>query len=399
MTDSRADRSTATRLAGPRRRWVRWAALVTAVLVLAAAGLAWHLYQKFNGNIRTDVRTAEQLEQYEAERPERPPGQAQNILLLGSDSRAGANAGYGGGDDGQRSDTTILLHLASDGQRATAVSIPRDLMAHVPRCTTPDRKQTRAKFAQFNSAFEKGGPACTIRTVEKMTGLRMDHHVVVDFDGFKRLVDAVGGVEVCVPQPVHDTKAQLTLPAGRQTLHGDDALGYVRARSAHSGLGNGSDTQRMERQQRFLGSLVKKTRSNGVLLNPTKLFPVLNSATSALTADAGLDSLTELYELVRSVRKIPEDQLRFLTVPRESYPPNINRDQLVQPDAGRLFSRLRNDQPVRTSASPTSSAAASGRDAQDNEGSGHAEGKQRKYRGSSAADDVCTTSQADNEGN
>jgi LCP family protein required for cell wall assembly len=343
-----------------RRRWLRLASLVTSVLVLAAAGIGWTLYNKLDGNIRTDVGTARELKHYEAQRPDASnggTGNAENILLLGSDSRRGGNSAYGRDTAGQRSDTAILLHIAADRRSATGVSLPRDLMVDVPACTGREGGHQQARFAQFNSAFQTGGAACAIRTVETLTGLRVDHHLVVDFTGFKSLVDTVGGVEVCLPGAVRDRDARLELPAGRQTLGGEDALGYVRARH---GLGNGSDTDRMGRQQQFLGSLVKKVRSNGVLLNPAKLYPVLHSATSALTADEGLDSLGELYELARGVRKIPEDQVRFLTVPRQSYRHDRNRDELVQPDARRLFSQLREDRTVRVGGRDGDSTGGSG---------------------------------------
>ncbi|SCK11211.1 LCP family protein [Streptomyces sp. WMMB 322] len=329
---------------GKRRLWLRTAAVGASVLVLTAAGLGWTLYNKLDGNIRTDLGTERELKQYEAQRPDPSPGKAENILLLGSDSRRGGNSRYGRDQGGQRSDTAILLHIAADRRSATGVSLPRDLMVRIPACTGKDGSRTKARFAQFNTAFETGGAACTIRTVESLTGLRVAHHLVLDFTGFKSLVDRVGGVEVCLPGAVRDREAKLELPAGRQTLGGEDALGYVRARH---GLGNGSDTDRMSRQQQFLGSLVKKVRSNGVLLNPAKLYPVLQSATSALTADQGLDSLSELYELAHGVRNIPEDQVRFLTVPRQAYKLDPNRDELVQPDARRLFAQLRKDRAVR----------------------------------------------------
>lgn len=269
---------------------------------------------------------------------------AENILLIGSDSRAGDNRKYGRDDGGsQRSDTTILLHLAADRKSATAMSLPRDLMVRIPVCHRADGTATKKQFAQFNWAFEFGGAACTIRTVEKMTGVRIDHHMIVDFNGFKDMVDAVDGVEVCLKKPVDDTAAHLKLPAGRQTLHGEQALGYVRARKS---IGNGSDTERMDRQQQFLGALVNKVQSNGVLLNPTRLYPVLDAATKALTTDPGLDSLKDLYELVRGMRDVPTDKVQFLTVPRQPYAADRNRDELVQPDADRLFKRLRDDDPV-----------------------------------------------------
>ncbi|MET9294949.1 LCP family protein [Streptomyces sp. NPDC003077] len=336
-----------------KRRWLRWVALGAAVLVLATAGAGWALYTKLDGNIRTDTGTREELRKYEAQRPPEEPTDAENILLLGSDSRDGENSEYGGEGGTQRSDTTILLHLAADRKSATAVSIPRDLMAQVPACTRPSGKLTRPRYVQFNWAFEFGGAACTIRTVEKMTGIRIDHHMIVDFVGFKKMVDAVDGVEVCLKKPVNDTDAHLVLPAGRQTLRGEDALGYVRARKS---LGNGSDTQRIERQQQFLGALVKKVRSNGVLLNPARLYPLLDAATSSLTTDDGLASLPDLYELVSSMRDIPVDKVQFLTVPRQAYRLDTDRDELVQPAADRLFQELRADRPVSVRPAPTDGA-------------------------------------------
>ncbi|MFM9371565.1 LCP family protein [Streptomyces sp. Da 82-17] len=331
--------------ARPHHHWLRWAALGVAVVVLAAAGIGWSLYKKLEGNITQDTGTAAELERYERERPEPAVHDAQNILLIGSDTRSGkGNRPYGRDPGTQRSDTTILLHLAADRKSATAVSLPRDLMVDIPGCRRPDGSRTRAQFAQFNWAFEFGGAACTIRTVEKLTKIRVDHHMIVDFQGFKKMVDAVDGVEVCLKEPINDKGAKLRLKAGRQKLNGEEALGYVRARKS---IGNGSDTERMDRQQQFLGALVNKVKSNGVLLNPTRLYPVLDAATSALTTDPALAGLTDLYELVRSMRNIPTDRVQFLTVPRRSYTYDPNRDELVQPDAGRLFDRLRHDAPVQ----------------------------------------------------
>ncbi|GAA0321264.1 LCP family protein [Streptomyces polychromogenes] len=359
-----------------RRRLLRWIGLGAVLLVLAGAAAGWWLYAKLDGNITEDTSAAAELRRYERERPAHFASGAQNILLIGSDSRSGTgNAGYGQDGGTQRSDTTILLHLPADRRSATAVSIPRDLMAEVPECLGTDGSRTGDRFAQFNWAFQWGGAACTIRTVEKMTGIRIDHHMVVDFGGFKKMVDAVGGVEVCLRRPVNDAEAHLRLPAGRQVLGGEQALGFVRARYS---LGDGSDTERMERQQQFLGSLWEKVSSNGVLLNPAKLYPLLDAATSSVTTDPGLASLRGLYELVRGVRDIPADQVKFLTVPRRPYAADPNRDELVEPDAARLFERLRADRPVTVTApqpppSPDPEPAGAPRDGS-GEGSGEATG-------------------------
>ncbi|MFI1211611.1 LCP family protein [Streptomyces sp. NPDC020802] len=327
-----------------RRRWLRYAGIGTAVVLVAAAGAGWAVYEKLNGNITSDDDTAAELARYEKERPTSLVRDAQNILLIGSDSRSGdGNAKYGRDSGTERSDTTILLHLAANRRSATAVSLPRDLMVDVPSCRRPDGTRTAPLFAMFNYAFQSGGSACTIRTVEKLTRVRVDHHMVVDFHGFKDMVDAVDGVEVCLKEPIDDPAAKLRLPAGKVRLNGEQALGYVRARKT---IGDGSDTDRMDRQQRFLGALVNKVRSNDVLLNPVKLYPVLDAATSSLTTDPGLASLRGLYDLVRGMRNIPTERVQFLTVPRESYAYNANRDQLVEPEAEKLFERLRTDAPL-----------------------------------------------------
>ncbi|MDN3023004.1 LCP family protein [Streptomyces sp. S.PB5] len=324
-----------------RRRWLGYGAVGVAVAVVAAVGAGWAVYTKLDGNITPDDAAAAELARYEKERPTALVKDARNILLIGSDSRSGdGNRRYGRDSGTERSDTTILLHLAAGRRSATAVSLPRDLMVDVPGCLRPDGTRTEPMFAMLNHAFQTGGSACTIRTVEKLTGVRIDHHVVVDFHGFKDMVDAVDGVRICLDEPIHDKAAKLRLPAGRVSLDGEQALGYVRARKS---LGDGSDTDRMDRQQRFLGALVNKVQSNDVLLNPAKLYPVLDAATSSLTTDPDLASLRGLYELVRGLRDIPTEHVQFLTVPRESYTYNTNRDQLVQAEAEKLFERLRKD--------------------------------------------------------
>ncbi|MDX3314877.1 LCP family protein [Streptomyces sp. NPDC054884] len=340
-----------------RRRWVRYGAAAGAVVVLGVGVGGWAVYVKLDGNITPDDAAAAELERYAKERPTSLVKDAQNILLIGSDSRSGdGNEKYGRDSGTERSDTTILLHLAAGRRSATAVSLPRDLMVDVPECLRRDGKRAEPTFAMFNYAFQSGGSACTIRTVEKLTKVRVDHHVVVDFSGFKDMVDAVAGVRVCLKEPISDKDAKLRLPAGKVTLNGEQALGYVRARKS---LGNGSDTDRMERQQRFLGALVNKVQSNDVLLNPVKLYPLLDAATSSLTTDPDLASLRGLYELVRGLRNIPTEHVQFLTVPRESYAYDANRDQLVEPEAEKLFERLRTDTPIAVSQKiPTKSPSA-----------------------------------------
>ncbi|MFE7890781.1 LCP family protein [Streptomyces sp. NPDC057412] len=368
--------------ASARRTWVRRGAVGAGLLLVAAAGTGWLVYAKLDGNITPDEAAAAELARYEKERPSAAVRGAQNILVIGSDSRAGdGNRRYGRDSGSERSDTTILLHLSADHRSATAVSIPRDLMVDVPGCRREGGGRSRPMFAMFNHAFQVGGSACTIRTVERMTNIRVDHHMVVDFHGFKEMVDAVDGVEICLAKPIHDKAARLRLPAGKVTLDGEQALGYVRARKS---LGNGSDTDRMERQQRFLAALVHKVQSNDVLLNPVRLYPVLDAATSSLTTDPALASLRGFYDLVRGVRDIPTERVQFLTVPRESYVYNANRDQLVEPEAQRLFERLRLDRPVVVADSRGKSQGSRGES-----GHGVSASPAPTFRGNTAAENGC----------
>ncbi|MGW0916403.1 LCP family protein [Streptomyces sp. NPDC002784] len=378
-------RASGTGLIRRRRRWVRRTSLGVGVLALAALGAGWAVYAKLDGNITPDEAAAAELARYENERPSSLVKSARNILVIGSDTRSGGeNRRYGRDSGTERSDTTILLHLSAGRRSATAVSLPRDLMVDVPSCLRPDGERTEPVFAMFNYAFEMGGSACSIRTVEKLTGVRIDHHMVVDFRGFKKMVDAVGGVEVCLKKPINDKAAKLRLPAGRVELDGEQALGYVRARKS---LGNGSDTDRMDRQQRFLGALVNKVQSNDVLLNPARLYPVLDAATSSLTTDPTLASLRGLYQLVRGARVIPTERVQFLTVPRESYVYNANRDQLVEPEAERLFERLRNDTPVEVSQKGRPGASEA--DARDRRAPSRASSPAPTFSGNTAAQDGC----------
>ncbi|MFC1438384.1 LCP family protein [Streptacidiphilus sp. N1-10] len=342
-----------------RRRWriVRWVALGLGLVLVGASVTVWLGYRKLNHNIHTDT-TTEKLLGPPALRPTVAPVayNAENILIIGSDSRDGANSAYGDPNGTARSDTTILLHLSQDRKSAVAMSIPRDAMVQIPACQLADGSRTKAQFAQFNWAFEFGGTACTIRTLENLTKIRIDHFMVVDFNGFKNMVNAVGGVQVCLAKPVNDPDSHLVLPAGRQTINGNQALGFVRARET---IGDGSDTERIGRQQQFLSSLVQKVESNGVLFNPTKLYPLLDAATSAITVDPGLNTVGKLYDLATSLKDLPSDKLVLLTAPREPYVNDSNRDQFQQPEADQLFARIRNDEPVQVSGATDGSASAS----------------------------------------
>lgn len=236
------------------------------------------------------------------------------VLLLGSDTRAGkGNGGFGSASKigGQRSDTTILLHVSADRKHAIAVSIPRDTWMKLPTCKDGDRT-VGGYNARFNSAMDLGGPGCAMKAVESLTGLPVEHFMMVDFGGFKRIVDAVGGVEVCVAEDINDPKSGLVLAKGKHVLDGKQGLAFVRARKT---LGDGSDTSRIRRQQAFLSSMVRKVVSAGTLLNPAALVQVLDAGTKSLTADPGLADGETIKQLALSMKDLRPGDVTFTTMP------------------------------------------------------------------------------------
>jgi len=321
-----------------RHRKLRILALATAVVIALGSAAGFWLYLHLDGNIHTDTAAEQALAQEAAKRPKPAADNAENILLMGSDYRPELGSA--------RSDTVLLIHLSGDGRRAQVINIPRDLMVNIPACPTSGGGYTKAQYAQFNWSFDFGGAACSILTLEQLTGIRIDHHIVLGFDGFAKIIDAIGGVPVTLSTAENDPNVGDFLTAGTHLLNGQQALAYVRAREY---VGDGSDTNRMARQQQFMRIVSAKMRSDGVLFDPVRLYRVLDAATSAITADPGLDSLSKLYGLVEQLRAVPAGQVDFRTIPRQPYPVDPNRDVLVQPAADQMFAALRADRPYPAS--------------------------------------------------
>lgn len=329
-----------------RRRVVLICATSLSVLAVAGTVGLWSVYNRLNDNIRTvDIHADSAVDPPDTMSPK--PGTPSstgdrapmNVLLIGSDDRDGANAQYGDANSGARSDTTMLLHVAADRKSATVASIPRDTMVQLPACKQPGGTLSTPQLGMFNSAFSIGGAACTVHTVESLSGLTVDHVLVVDFTGFKKLVDAIGGIPVHLDQAVDDPDSHLNLPAGTTVVNGDQALAFVRAR--HN-LGDGSDIGRMSRQQQFLNSALDTLTTNGTLDDPAKLYKVLDAATKALTTDPALGSLAALADFASDLKQVPRQRVTYLTVPWQWYQPDPNRVQLA-PKAQELFSAMRND--------------------------------------------------------
>ncbi|MDT0434698.1 MULTISPECIES: LCP family protein [Streptomyces] len=333
----------------PRSRR-RTALLVTAwtaagIVLLGGTG-AGYVYYKLNGNIRSvDIN---QL--LGADRPKKVDNGSENILVLGSDSRSGANKGLGGGaDDGSaRSDTAMIVHVYQGHRKATVVSVPRDTLVDRPACTdSGGTEHPAASGVMFNSAYSTGGATCAVKTVESLTGIRMDHYLEVDFSGFQKLIDELGGVDVTTTRAIEDPESHLDLTAGTHRLDGQQALGLVRTRH---GVGDGSDLGRIQLQQAFVKALVDRVKGIGVLTDPTKLYGLADTATKTVTTDSDLGSVNALVSFAEGLKGISSAHMTMVTMPVRYDPADPNRVLVEDAKARQVWTALENDRAVPRSA-------------------------------------------------
>ncbi|MDN3024596.1 LCP family protein [Streptomyces sp. S.PB5] len=343
------------RRAGRRSRVLRAAGLTLAgVLVLGAAAGGW-AYWHLNDNIKSvdingalgDDRPAKPVTTPAAPAPSASasasplPTEALNILVLGSDSRSGKeNQELGGGDStGARSDTAMVVHIDAGRTEATIVSIPRDTLVTRPSCPLEDGGSTAMAYrAMFNTAYAVGGPVCAVKTVESITDVRMDHYIEVDFSGFAKLVNALGGVTVTTDEDIDDSSSHLTLDAGTHHLDGKQALALARTRH---GIGDGSDLDRIGLQQKLVKALLEQIAATDLLTSPAKLYKVADAVTGSLTTDTGLDSLSELMSLGESLKGLSSDRVKTVMMPVVRAPSDPNRVVADEPEASELWESLR----------------------------------------------------------
>ena len=296
-----------------KKRTVGRVIVISAVVLALVTGLGMiYLIRHLNGNIETLS-----LDEIDGERPEKiydGNGEPLNILVMGDDTREGAGNEIDG-EGGGGSDTTILVHLSADRSRAFAVSIPRDSIVDRPECTN----SAADTEVMWNAAYSVGGELCTIEQFEANTDIRVDHFVVVDFNGFGEMVDAVGGVPVCVPEDIDDPQREIFVPAGDPSvLSGDQALDYVRARYVGE-LAQQNDISRIKRQQTFIAALVREVKSAGTLTRLDRVVNFLDAATRSLKTDEELGSVTRLGKLAMQLQSIGLDEVKFVTLPTEYF--------------------------------------------------------------------------------
>lgn len=343
-----------------KRRILRWVAAVAALVIIGAAGTGYLYYRHLNSNLQKDAlnlgdRRAPKTKANAA-------GQTPlNILLIGSDARdskenqklGGAKNTFG---DPPLADVQMLLHVSADRSNMSVISLPRDTVLKIPKCTDPQGKTYPATgWTLANESLGRGGPGCTVATWEQLTGIHIDHFMKIDFFGVVSMADAIGGVPVCVDAPVysrtHDGHGSgLKLRKGTTYVKGQQALQWLRTRY---GFWPDTDVVRTRAQHQYMNSMVRQLRKGTKLTDPGQLMDLAESATKALTVDTGLGTVKKLYDLAGQLNKVPTARITMTTMPNvNSARPGFS--QKVDPkvgDADKLFAMVRDDIPLDGKAS------------------------------------------------
>jgi LCP family protein required for cell wall assembly len=346
---------------GGRSRWRRpgWramlgaAAIIATFAVVATSLVAYAKYRGVVGSIHREKVTAAML-------GKRPPYTAGlNILVIGSDSRQGLRVNFGSDVLGARSDTSMLLHIAPGHTRADIISFPRDSMVPVLACADdkqghPGQSAQPGVLERLNATFSAGGAPCLWKTLEQETGIRIQHFVEVNFAGFQSIVNDVGGVPVCLPFAINNPQSRLHLAAGKRVVTGAQALAFVRLRE---NVGEGSDTQRIQRQQYFLAAVMQKLKSTNLLSQPSRIFNVVRDVAKSLTTDSGLD-LSTMLRIANSMKSLSSSSVQLVTVPVVPYAGDPAAElSWEQPQSARMFRAIERDKNLPATAKAKAKAA------------------------------------------
>jgi LCP family protein required for cell wall assembly len=339
----------------PVRKWLKLTAIALSAVLVAGFVFVGVQLLRLQSNIVTQPLN---LGTDAAGLPVDPSKDPLQILILGTDTRTGeGNSQYGTEEDASgfgNSDVMMLMNLSADRQRVTVVSFPRDLLVPLPTCQDPETDEVypEQELGQLNSALSLGGPGCTVAAINELTGLEIDHFMMADFNSVKELSETLGGVEVCLNQPVNDPKSGLDLPAGVSSIQGEQALAFLRTRA---GFGNGGDQGRIRAQQSFLASMVRKVKDEGTLRNLPKVYAIAETVTKNLTVDQQLSQVPTLLMLADRLKDVDLEKVAFVTAPTVAYPYDPNRLVLDEAVAAPLFQTLVADGDV--TAAPEAPAA------------------------------------------
>jgi LCP family protein required for cell wall assembly len=350
---------------GGRSRWRRpgWrpmlgtVAIIATFAVVATSLVAYAKYRGVVGSIHREKVTAAML-------GKRPPYTAGlNILVIGSDSRQGLRANFGSDVLGARSDTSMLLHIAPGHTRADIISFPRDSMVPILACADdkqghPGQSAQPGVLERLNATFSAGGAPCLWKTLEQETGIRIQHFVEVNFAGFQSIVNDVGGVPVCLPFAINNPQSRLRLAAGKHVVSGAQALAFVRLRE---NVGEGSDTQRIQRQQYFLAAVMQKLKSTNLLSQPSRIFNVVRDVAKSMTTDSGLD-LSTMLRIANSMKSLSSSSVQLVTVPVVPYAGDPAAElSWEQPQSARMFRAIERDKNLPATAKAKATGKAKGK--------------------------------------
>ncbi len=320
------------------RRRIKWTAItVVSVLVVTTVGT----YFWADGKLKREVDLSKVIDRPEA-------GEGTNFLIVGSDSREGMSAEdkkklHTGSAEGKRTDSMMILHTGSNGD--TLISLPRDSDVEIPSFVGSESGKTykgTGRHTKLNAAYAEDGPELLVRTVEFNTGLHIDHYVEIGFAGFANIVDAVGGVEMDIPQDIKDTKSGADFKKGKQTLDGQEALAFVRTRYALAG----SDLDRTKNQQKFLAALANQVATPGTVLNPFKLYPTMGAGLDTLIVDKDM-GLYDLGSMFFAMKGVNSGDGKSMNMPISgSSGGNLVWDKAK---VKQLVSQLKNDEKVTVS--------------------------------------------------
>jgi LCP family protein required for cell wall assembly len=326
-----------------KRRVLRWFSVSMSLLILATAGAGYLYYEHLNGNLSKDLLNLGD-NKLDKSNPNAAGQTPMNVLLLGSDSRGSDKNVELGGAKGDRdrpplADVQMLLHVSADRSNMSVISVPRDTKATIPKCTDPkDGTVYQETTDKINTSLQHGGPGCTVATWEEMTGIPIDHFMMIDFAGVVSMADAVGGVPVCVNNNVNDPQSKLKLKKGNSVVRGEQALHWLRTRH---GFADGSDIGRARAQHMYMNSMVRQLKSGTKLTDPGQLRGLAEAATKALTVDEGLGSVKKLYDLGDDLKRVPTKRITMATMPWKYAPGGY---VVPKPgDADHTFSLVRQD--------------------------------------------------------
>ncbi|MEU8622933.1 LCP family protein [Streptomyces sp. NPDC048623] len=334
-----------------KRKALRWTAITLSVLILGTAGAGYAYYLHLNGNIQSGGRAGGESGVKKAA-PNALGDTPLNILLIGSDDRSDPrNVALGGGkkdrDRPPLADVQMLLHVSADRKNASIVSIPRDTVVKIPECKDKDGKRyPETTNRPINESLARGGPGCTLTTWEKLTGVYVDHWMMIDFAGVVSMADEVGGVPVCVKTGVYDRStaaapggSQLKLPQGTHDIQGEQALQWLRTRHAW-----GSDQGRAQAQHMYMNGLMKKLQEQNAWTDTPRLMGLAETATKAFKVSDEIGTVAKLFDLSMQLKNVKLDRLTTATVPTTEYPPNPKAWlQPVPSAAEKMWSMLRDD--------------------------------------------------------